>query len=169
VCDAEPGDILSIVAGAIVSPVSTTATDWTTHTRQVLAESGHRASAPRAQVIDAIADLGCSVNAREIADLLRDRDSNVGVASIYRALELLERMGLVKRFDLGEGAARYEPASPGGDHHHHIVCDSCGKVEPFEDDALEKAIHRLSDRADFSIAAHDVTLHGECPACAAAG
>jgi Fur family ferric uptake transcriptional regulator len=147
--------------------VSTTTSEWTEHTLRTLAQAGHRASAPRAEVIDAIAELGCSVNAREIADVLRERDSGVGLASIYRALELLERMGLVKRFDLGEGAARYEPASPGGHHHHHIVCDSCGKVEPFEDDALEKAIHQLSDRADFSVAAHDVTLHGECPACSA--
>jgi Fur family transcriptional regulator, ferric uptake regulator len=146
--------------------VSTVTSEWTEHTLRTLSQAGHRASGPRAEVIDAIAELGCSVNAREIADLLRERDSGVGLASIYRALELLERFGLVKRFDLGEGAARYEPASPGGDHHHHIVCDSCGKVEPFEDDGLEKAIHRLSARADFSVAAHDVTLHGECPACA---
>ena len=118
-------------------------------------------------MIDAIADLGCSVTAREIADLLRERGSSVGLASIYRALELLERLGLVKRFDVGEGAARYEPAAPGGEHHHHVVCDSCGTVERFEDDALEQAIHTLSNRTDFNVATHDVTLHGECPACSA--
>lgn len=134
-----------------------------------LADAGHRATGPRGEVIAAIADLGCSVNAKEIAQLLQTRDSSVGLASIYRALDLLDRLGLVKRFDLGEGTARYEPALPGGDHHHHIVCDSCGTVEPFEDDALEQAIHTLSDRVDFSVAAHDVTLHGECPACRAAG
>jgi Fur family ferric uptake transcriptional regulator len=71
----------------------------------------------------------------------------------------------VQRFDVGEGIARYEPAHPSGEHHHHIVCDSCGTVEQFEDDALELAIGRLSKRVDFTVAAHDVTLHGECPAC----
>ncbi len=134
-----------------------------------LADAGHRATGPRGEVIAAIADLGCSVNAKEIAQLLQMRDSSVGLASIYRALDLLDRLALVKRFDLGEGTARYEPALPGGDHHHHIVCDSCGTVEPFEDQSLEQAIHTLSDRVDFSVAAHDVTLHGECPACRAAG
>ena len=143
------------------------ATSWTDHTRQTLAAAGHRASAPRAEVVDAIAELGCSVSAREIEDLLRERDSTVGLASIYRALELLERLGLVKRIDLGDTATRYEAASPSGEHHHHIVCDSCGKVERFEDDALERAIHSLSDRSKFSVATHDVTLHGECPACSA--
>jgi len=155
-------------ATAIVRSVSTVTSEWTEHTLRTLAQAGHRASGPRGEVIDAIADLGCSVNAREIADLLRERDSGVGLASIYRALELLDRLGLVKRFELGEGSARYEPASPSGHHHHHIVCDSCGKVEPFEDEALEKSIHRLSERADFNVAAHDVTLHGECPACTGA-
>jgi Fur family transcriptional regulator, ferric uptake regulator len=120
-------------------------------------------------VIDAVAELGCSVTAREIADLLRERSSGVGLASIYRALDLLDRLGLVQRFDVGEGVARYEPALPGGEHHHHIVCNSCGTVEQFEDDALEQAIHTLAEKTAFTVAAHDVTLHGECPACRAAG
>jgi len=148
--------------------MTATTSEWTDHTLAALADAGHRSSGPRGEVIAAIADLGCSVNAKEIAQLLRARESTVGLASIYRALDLLDRLGLVKRFDLGEGTARYEPALPGGDHHHHIVCDGCGTVEPFEDDALERAIHTLSARVDFSVAAHDVTLHGECSACRAA-
>jgi Fur family ferric uptake transcriptional regulator len=147
--------------------MSATAHDqWTRHTRAALAQAGHRASAPREEVIDAVAELRCSVTAREIADHLRQRGSNVGLASIYRALELLDRMRLIQRFDVGEGVARYEPAHPGGEHHHHIVCDSCGKVEAFEDDGLERAITRLVGKTDFAVDAHDVTLHGQCPACA---
>lgn len=138
---------------------------WTRHTRRALAEAGHRASAPREEVIEAVAELRCSVTAREIADHLRARGSSVGLASIYRALELLERMRLLQRFDVGEGVARYEPAHPGGEHHHHIVCDSCGRVEAFEDDALERAIGHLAGRTDFAVDAHDVTLHGRCPDC----
>ena len=148
---------------------STTTTGWTEHTSRALAQAGYRASAPREEVIAAVAELGCSVTAREIADLLRERGSGVGLASIYRALDLLDRLGLAKRFDVGEGVARFEPALPGGEHHHHLVCDSCGSVEPFEDDALEEAIHGLSGKTAFTVAAHDVTLHGECPACRAGG
>lgn len=142
-----------------------TSTAWTDHALSTLAAAGHRASAPRAEVVGAVASLGCAATAREVADLLRERGSGVGLASIYRALELLDRLQLVRRLDVGEGVARYEPAHPSGEHHHHIVCDSCGTVEAFEDDALERAIERLSERVDFFVAAHDVTLHGECPAC----
>jgi len=140
---------------------------WSRYTLRALAEAGHRSSAPREEVIGAIAALGCSVTAREIADHLRERRSPVGLASIYRTLDLLDRLRLVQRFDVGEGVARYEPVHPGGEHHHHIVCDSCGTVEPFEDDELEQAISRLSGRTDFAVAAHDVTLRGECAACSA--
>ena len=52
-------------------------------------------------------------------------------------------------------------------HHHHLVCDGCGRLEPFEDDALERAIHGLADRVSFDISDHDVTLHGSCENCRA--
>ena len=138
---------------------------WADHAVAALGDAGHRSSAARREVIDAVAALGCSVTAREIEDLLRERGSKVGLASVYRALELLDRNGLVQRFDVGEGTARYEPAHASGEHHHHIVCDTCGKVEPFEDAQLERAIDGLAGKTDFIVAAHDVTLHGECPAC----
>jgi len=141
---------------------------WTDHALRTLAAAGHRDSRPRTEVLEAVASPDCAMTAREIAHLLRERGSTVGLASIYRALDLLDRLGLVHRVEVGEGVARYEPAYPSGEHHHHIVCDSCGAVVPFEDEALERAISRLSKRVDFAIAAHDVTLHGECPVCRAA-
>ena len=89
------------------------------------------------------------------------------MASIYRTLELLDKLRLTRRVDAAEGVARYEPVGPSGEHHHHIVCDSCGEVAAFEDSDLERAIERLASRVDYAIDAHDVTLRGECPACRA--
>ena len=71
------------------------------------------------------------------------------------------------RVDLGDGSSRYEPAMPGGDHHHHVVCDRCGEVTPFEDPSLERAIERLGEELDRAVAAHDVVLHADCRRCAA--
>ena len=140
-------------------------TDWTEHALRTLADAGYRSSEPRQTVIEAVASRGCSVTAREIADVIRDEGSGIGLASIYRTLDLLDRTGLVQRFEVGEGSARYEPAYPSGEHHHHIVCDACGDVIPFEDEGLERAIEHLAGRVEFAVNAHDVTLHGECPAC----
>jgi Fur family transcriptional regulator, ferric uptake regulator len=138
---------------------------WVGHAHDTLERDGYRLSAPRSAVVETLAALGCSVTAKEIADSLRDRDEDVGVASIYRTLDLLDRLGLARRVDAGEGVARYEPIDPSGEHHHHLVCNRCGAVTAFEDRELERVIERLSGRVDFTIGAHDVTLRGECPEC----
>jgi Fur family ferric uptake transcriptional regulator len=139
--------------------------NWVGHAHATLERDGYRLSSPRSAVVETLAALGCSVTAKEIADALRAREEDVGVASIYRTLELLDRLGLARRVDAGEGVARYEPIDPSGQHHHHLVCDSCGEVTAFEDRDLERAIERLSGRMDYAIGGHDVTLRGECPTC----
>jgi Fur family transcriptional regulator, ferric uptake regulator len=140
-------------------------TDWVGHAHQALEGGGYRMSTPRAAVVAALDELGCSVTAQEISDRLRERGEGVGVASIYRALQLLDDMRLVRRVDVGEPVARYEPVHPNGEHHHHLVCERCGQTTAFEDPALERAIERLARRVEYSVGAHDVTLRGECPAC----
>ena len=147
--------------------METAVREWAAHTQAALARAGYRSSAPRNAVVEGLAELGCGVTAKEIADLLQEQGRGVGLASVYRALDLLDRLRLVQRFDVGEGVSRYEPAHPGGEHHHHLVCQSCGIVSTFEDPGLERAIETLSRRVDYSIDAHDVTLRGECPACRA--
>ena len=96
---------------------------------------------------------------------MRARGARVGIASVYRALDGMDELGLVQRIDLGDGVARFEPAHAGGDHHHHLVCDDCGKVEPFEDAGLESAIERVADGRGYTVAAHDVVLRGACEDC----
>jgi Fur family transcriptional regulator, ferric uptake regulator len=140
-------------------------TDWTQHAQRELEREGYRLSGPRSAVVETLADLGCSVTAKEISDRLHQRGQEVGLASVYRTLELLDKLRLTRRVDAAEGVARYEPVDPGGEHHHHIVCDTCGEVTRFEDSDLERAIERLAGRVDYAIAGHDVTLRGECPAC----
>ena len=119
-------------------------TDWVGYARDTLERDGYRLSAPRSAVVETLATLGCSVTAKEIADRLRDRGQDIGVASIYRALELLDKLRLTRRVDAAEGVARYEPVNPDGEHHHHIVCDTCGEVTAFEDSDLERAIEVMA-------------------------
>jgi Fur family ferric uptake transcriptional regulator len=118
-------------------------------------------------VVDVLARQDCCANAQEISDSARGRGDRVGIASVYRALELLEAEGLVQRIEVGERGARYEAVVPGGGHHHHAVCDSCGRLTPFEDSSLERAIMRVTDRLGHAVRAHDVLIRGECRRCAA--
>lgn len=108
----------------------------------------------------------CCLSAQEISDELRESDTDVGIASIYRALDLLHSMGLVQRVEFGEGVARFEPVAPGGEHHHHAVCDSCGRVTRFEDERLERHLDRLADDLRHSMRGHDLVIHGQCRRCA---
>jgi Fur family ferric uptake transcriptional regulator len=139
---------------------------WVRTAESALREAGHRASAPRSAVVELIGTQDCVLTAHEIAAELPRRGRGVGIATVYRTLELLEELHLVQRLDVGDGSARYEPAFPGGEHHHHhLVCDRCGRVTPFEDRGLERVIESLAGRVDYRIGDHDVTLRGSCPDC----
>jgi len=140
---------------------------WTEHALRTLDDAGYRSGAARATVVRTLGRQHCCVTARELADRLRDEGQEVGIASIYRALDLLDELRLVHRLDAGEGVVRYEPAMPTGEHHHHIVCDGCGRVASCEDERLEQAIGTPADRQSWSVDSHDVLLRGSCPAGAA--
>lgn len=141
---------------------------WGEHALGELRRAGHRAGGARTAVVELLAEQDCCLTAQEIFDELRERDRRVGIASVYRALDLLTGMKLVQRLEIGEGVARYEPAHAGGEHHHHVVCDRCGTVAVFEDERLEQALDRLGERLGYHLEGHEVVLRGTCPGCSAA-
>jgi Fur family ferric uptake transcriptional regulator len=129
-----------------------------------LGEAGYRSGGSRRQVVDLLAGESCAVTALEIDRRL----DGVGRASVYRTLEQLEHLHLVQRVEIGGDAAGYERVDPEL-HHHHIVCEECGRLAPFASEALEEAIESVSRRSEFAVAAHDVVLRGTCPRCDDAG
>lgn len=141
------------------------ATSWAEHAFAVLSEHGHRSGGARTAVVEALGKRGGCVDAEELVAVLRRGGKRVGVASVYRALGLLADVGVLQRVPVAGGSARYELVGPGGDHHHHLVCDDCGATTPFEDEALERAIRSVSGQTSYAVQAHDVTLHGTCPDC----
>ena len=147
-------------------PKAPTTSDWRGSARAALSDAGYRAGGAREAVVGLLGQQSCCLTAQEISDRLRGSGEDVGIASIYRALDLLHEMGLVPRVEFGEGTARYEPVVPGGEHHHHAVCDRCGRVTAFEDDRLERHLERLAGRLRHSMSGHDLVIHGDCARCA---
>jgi Fur family transcriptional regulator, ferric uptake regulator len=137
-------------------------TRWADRANDELRRAGYRIGPARSAVIDFLADEHCCLGAQEIHQRLAGR---AGLASVYRILETLVERGLVQQVDLGDGIARYEAIGEGDAHHHHLICDDCGKVEAFEDERLEAAIRAVEQRSGYAIAAHDVVLRGACTAC----
>lgn len=146
----------------------TTAVDttWARHALAMLGEAGYRRGGARTAVVEALARHDCAVSALKLEEELRRDRVQVGRASVYRALEVLEDLGLVQRFEVERGIASYERVNLDGHHHHHAICRRCGRMEPFEDRRLERAIEQVSDRVPFQIAEHDVVLRGLCERCA---
>jgi Fur family ferric uptake transcriptional regulator len=139
--------------------------DWTTATLAALKEEGFRNGGARHAVIALLGRQGCCLSAQEIFDRLRAGGSSVGIASVYRVLDLLVERQLVQRIDIGDGVMRFEPSHGSGEHHHHLVCSDCGKVEAFEDDRLERALRAVAEQTGYKSSGHDVLLRGECGEC----
>jgi Fur family transcriptional regulator, ferric uptake regulator len=140
---------------------------WSELAHDALERAGQRSGGARRAVVDVLAEQDCCITAQEIAARLREGGSGVGTASVYRALDLLHGIGLVQRVEVGEGGARYEPVIPDGEHHHHLVCEQCGRLVPFEDEGLERAIGRLAKRLGHRVSGHDVLIRGRCSRCEA--
>ena len=126
---------------------------------------GYRAGGARTAVIELLAAEGGCIEAEQVDGRLRELGRKVGTASVYRALALLTELDLLHKVALPDSPVRFELVLAGGEHHHHIVCERCGRTVAFTDQALEEAVHSISDRTSFRVAAHDVTLHGTCDAC----
>jgi Fur family ferric uptake transcriptional regulator len=147
----------------------TTSGSWVARVEATLSAAGHKRGGARRALLELLEGQSCALTAVEIEDALRSQHRRVSRASVYRILEELERLHLVQRVETGQAMVRYERLRDSHEHHHHLVCDSCGLVMPFSDPALERAIDRLSERVPLAVVSeHEIVLHGSCRQCAAA-
>jgi Fur family ferric uptake transcriptional regulator len=150
------------------SAASAAQTDgWIERAEAALAAAGHKRGDARRAVLELLDRQRCALTAVEIEDALKLAERRVSRASIYRILDELEHLRLVQRVETGQAMVRYERVCEHDEHHHHLVCDGCGLVMPFSDDALEQAISSLSRRVPLTVSEHEIVLRGECHDCAA--
>lgn len=140
---------------------------WAARAERALRARGYRRGGARRAVVELLDAQTCALTAVEIEDELRTAERRVSRASIYRVLDELEQLSLVQRVETGQAMVRYERVCSHDEHHHHLVCDGCGVVIPFSDDALEQAISSISERVPLTVSEHEIVLRGECRDCAA--
>lgn len=117
---------------------------------------GYKATPQRTSVVGALAS-----EQHMSVDEIQARCPDVGIVTIYRTLDLLCGIGLVRRMDLGDGKSRYELAE---DHHHHLICQSCGDISEFDNCPLEES--ELPDEAaGFQVNFHRLEVYGLCGVC----
>lgn len=126
---------------------------------------GYRLTPQRQLVLESVGRLGHGTP-EEIAAAVRTTASGVNISTVYRTLELLEELGLVRHTHLGHGAPTFSVVTP--DEHVHLVCRDCGSVAEVEPDVLGPVVQRLSDEQGFTVDVGHFAVFGRCRECAGA-
>lgn len=106
------------------------------------------------------------LSAEDVYGILRGQSSDIGLATIYRTLELLSDLDVLQKIEFGDGRSRYEINETSTQHHHHhLICLSCGKVKEFEDDLLETLETAIARKSKFKIVDHQLKFYGYCHEC----
>ncbi|HLR60575.1 MAG TPA: Fur family transcriptional regulator [Pseudogracilibacillus sp.] len=106
------------------------------------------------------------LSAEEVFLLVKEKAPDIGLATVYRTLELLSELQVVDKINFGDGVSRYDLRKEGMDHfHHHLVCMECGAVEEIIEDLLIDIEKKVEDEWNFEVKDHRLTFHGICEKC----
>ncbi|MFF4949923.1 Fur family transcriptional regulator [Streptomyces chattanoogensis] len=126
-----------------------------------------RSTRQRTAVSAALDEVDEFRSAQELHDMLKHRGDSVGLTTVYRTLQSLADAGEVDVLRTSEGEAVYRRCST-DDHHHHLVCRTCGKAVEVEGPAVEKWADQIAAEHGFQDVAHTIEIFGTCGDCAAA-
>lgn len=128
-----------------------------------IAAAGGKRSKSRARIMEVFFRSGHHLTVDELARKVRARDRDIGAATVYRTLKLLDRLGYAKKLDFGEGVTRYESSLSAP--HDHMVCTKCGEVSEFEEPRIESLQEEVARRHGFSPTMHRLAIYGICRRC----
>ncbi len=129
-----------------------------------LRQKSRKVTGPRQAILEILRQHPHPMSNKEIFAALPKRDCDL--ATVYRSLHLLEGMKMVKRFDLGDGVARFELLAEGDDgHHHHLVCTRCSAVVEIEECFTHELEEKIAARNGFKAITHKLEFFGICPEC----
>ena len=132
-----------------------------------LRRQGHRLTPQRLQVLQVITSIGQHITAEEIHAAIVPMQPYIDIATVYRALQWLQSVGLVAPISAGEGKLQYEYRRP-GEYHHHLVCQRCGQHIQIPDSSLKNLKADFQQQYGFTLDADHLVLRGCCAACATA-
>ena len=132
---------------------------WT----EALDRAGHFVTAPRRAVAEMLAERDEHFTALDLVGEAKRRRLGVGRATVFRALEIFEELGLVERIDLPNGTHAYVVCQPS--HHHHVVCTNCGRTAEVGDLGLDVIADEVRSQTGFVLDSHRIELYGLCEDC----
>lgn len=135
--------------------------------KEELKKKGYKLTPQRRAIVDTIVDSeGKHLTAEEIYDEVKKNCPEIGLATVYRTILLLEEIGIVSRLHLNDGCSRYELVHSDERHrHHHLICNECNSVIEVEDDLLDELEESIEKNYGFKIVDHSVKFYGICSEC----
>lgn len=138
--------------------------------KNMLREKGLKVTNQRLLVLEVLSEnRDRHMTAEDIYELVKEGYPEIGLATIYRTVQLLLDMQLVDRINLDDGCVRYEIGHQTGEHsrhhHHHLICRTCGKVISFDDDLLEELESHIEEKLGFHVLDHELKFYGQCKEC----
>jgi Fur family ferric uptake transcriptional regulator len=127
-----------------------------------LRKSKLRVTEPRVAILKALLEKHGPFTVEEIHRNVTKKVCDL--ATIYRSLGSLEKTGIIRRCEFGDGTARYELAAREDHHHHHLICKICKKIEVLDDCELEE-IDRFALKRGYTQVSHSLEFFGVCPKC----
>lgn len=110
-------------------------------------------------------NLAKHLSAEDVYQIVKHSHPEIGLATIYRTLDLLAELQILKKINFGDGRSRYEFCEDEDHHHHHLICLECDQVTEFEDDLLESLETIIKKRNGFKIVDHQLKFYGYCKEC----
>ncbi|MHC5269703.1 ferric iron uptake transcriptional regulator [Enterococcus sp. LJL98] len=142
-------------------------TDSLKKTKNQLHESGFKLTPQReATLLVLLENEKDHLSAEEIYFFVKKKNADIGLATVYRTLEILTDIKIVDKISFDDGVARYDLRKEGADHfHHHLLCLECGNIEEIEDDLLGEVEKIVEKDFQFLVKDHRLTFHGVCQKC----
>lgn len=133
--------------------------------KKIVKQKGLKYTEQREIVLNVLLHADDHLTAEEIYNLIKTKrpDSNIGIATVYRALSFLEEVNLITSIAFGADGKKYESNTK--DHHDHLICTNCGKIVEFMDEEIEKRQERIAKKNKFRITSHSMQIYGICEAC----
>ena len=131
-----------------------------------MSKKGLRSTNQRRVIAEAFFEGPSHVTIEELLARVRDEDSRVGYATVYRTLKLFTECGIAAERNFGDGPSRYELSDTSTNHHHdHLICLECGKIIEFHNEDIETLQEKITERMGFLVKSHKHEIYGVCAEC----
>ncbi len=133
--------------------------------KKIVKQKGLKYTEQREIVLKILMHAQDHLTAEEIYNLIKikEPDSNIGIATVYRALSFLEEVDLIASITFGSEGKKYESNAKA--HHDHLICTVCGKIVEFVDEEIEKRQEKIAKQNNFKVTSHSMQLYGVCSNC----